>query len=133
MLGAELGKAGTPAIFGPNNLVFRFPAAYNQARELCQQPERLARIEEALRGVTGQPWKVRIEAEAASATPTGMPVAATNGTPAPRDRRSAKEEAEKVPLVKRALDVLGATIQRVDDGFGGSSPNGELTPGKEEV
>ena len=28
-----------------------------------------------------------------------------------------KEEAEKVPLVKRSLDILGATIQRVDDGF----------------
>ena len=33
-------------------------------------------------------------------------------------RRNAREEAEKLPLVKRAVDVLGATLQRVDEGFG---------------
>jgi hypothetical protein len=37
---------------------------------------------------------------------------------ASRPRRNPKEEAEKLPLVKRAVEVLGATIQRVDDNFG---------------
>ena len=50
----ELSKAGTPAIFGPNTLVFRFPASYNQTMEYVEQSERLARIEEALRRITGK-------------------------------------------------------------------------------
>jgi hypothetical protein len=33
-------------------------------------------------------------------------------------RRNAREGAEKLPLIKRALDVLGASFQRVDEGFG---------------
>jgi hypothetical protein len=35
-----------------------------------------------------------------------------------QSRRNPREDAEKEPLVKRALDVLGAQIVRVDDGFG---------------
>src|SRR5262249_5686149 len=33
MMSSELQKAGLPAISGPNTLVFRFPPAYNQARD----------------------------------------------------------------------------------------------------
>jgi DNA polymerase-3 subunit gamma/tau len=131
MLGSELRKAGTPAISGPNTLVFRFPAGYNQAREYCESPEQLARVEEAIRRITGKPWMVRIEADAGRAVPTpqGEP---TNGTPA-RPKRGPKEEAEKVPLVKRAVELLGATIQRVDEDFGEPAPPGTRQPEPEET
>ncbi len=43
-------------------------------------------------------------------------------------RRNAREEAEKLPLVQRALDVLGAALQRVDEGFG-VLPNVPTNPG----
>ncbi len=36
----------------------------------------------------------------------------------PRPRRNDRDEAEKEPLIKRALDVLGAQILRVPEGFG---------------
>jgi DNA polymerase-3 subunit gamma/tau len=133
MLGAELSKAGTPAISGPNTLVFRFPAGYNQAREYCQQPERLARVVDALLRVTGQAWKVHIEADAGGTAPAGS-IEPTNGSqPIARTRRPAREEAEKVPLVKRAVDILGATVQRVDDGFGDPRAGGVGSTGAEEA
>ena len=111
MLGSELAKAGAPAIIGPTTLVFRFPARYTQSKESVAKPDRVARIEEALRRVTEKPWVVKIEVDAATA-----PLVMAETAPA-KPKAMPKEEAEKVPVVKRALDVLGATIQRVDEGF----------------
>jgi hypothetical protein len=37
-----------------------------------------------------------------------------------RLRQNGAEEAERVPLVKRAIDLMGARVVRVDDGFGGA-------------
>jgi hypothetical protein len=124
MLGSELHKANLPAISGPNALVLSFPPAYNRAKEFCQAPERLARIEDAARKVIGRPCSIRVQGETAPApraergTLAGPESEAVNAPKAARPRRSAKEEAEKLPLVKRAVEVLGATIQRVDDNFG---------------
>jgi DNA polymerase-3 subunit gamma/tau len=119
VLATHLSKAGTPAISGPNSLVFRFPAGYNQECDYCQTPERLARVQEALLRVTGKPWTVRLEKASSSSSPaTAIVTEASKGTAsAARPRRNVREEAEKVPLVKRAVEVLGASIQRVDEGF----------------
>jgi DNA polymerase-3 subunit gamma/tau len=120
MLGSELRKAGTPAISGPNSLVFRFPAGYNQAMEYCSTPEQRARVEEAIRRVTGNPWTVLVETDASRMGPVAQ--AEPVNVPPLRAKREAKEEAEKVPLVKRTVEVLGATIQRVDEDFGEPAP-----------
>jgi DNA polymerase-3 subunit gamma/tau len=117
MLGNFLEKAGLPAITGPNSLVLRFSADYNQAREYCQEPARLAKIEEAVRKCTGRPWILRVEGGAISA-PATTPAPAVETPPAPPPRRNHRAEAEKEPLVKRAVDALGAQIVRVEDGFG---------------
>jgi DNA polymerase-3 subunit gamma/tau len=130
MLGSELRKAGTPAISGPNSLVFRFPVGYNQAREYCDSPEQRSRVEEAIRRVTGKPWTVHIESDAGQAV-SGVQSEPTNGPPI-RPKRTAKEEAEKVPLVKRAMDVLGATILRVEEDFGEPGPGGGRQAGPED-
>jgi DNA polymerase-3 subunit gamma/tau len=128
MLASEVGKANFLAISGPNTLVLRFPAAYNQAKEYCQQPDRLARLEEAVRKLTGRPWSVRVEVAAEPAAGPGNGAANGAGAARPRARRGAKEEAEKLPLVRRALDVLGATITRVDEGFGTAADAGAAAP-----
>jgi DNA polymerase-3 subunit gamma/tau len=114
MMASEVEKAGIPAIFGPNTLVLRFPPEYNAAREYCQEPGRVARLEEAVQKRTGQRWLLRVDASSSSAAPP--PVEPPRTMP-PRPRRNPREEAEKEPLIKRALDVLGAQIVRVDDGF----------------
>jgi hypothetical protein len=124
LLVRELEKGGIPAISGPNSLVLRFPAAYNQAQDFGQDGNRLRRLEEALRKMTGRPWTLRVESVATAAD---LPAPAASAA-APPPRRSAREEAEKVPLVKRALEVFGATVQRVDEGFG-AVPGTPAIPG----
>jgi DNA polymerase-3 subunit gamma/tau len=112
----ELERAGFPAIFAPNTLVLSFPAAYNQSQEFCQEPERLGRIEAALRKVTGQSWKLRLET-----LPGNGAINRDPPVPAPpvRPRQNGAEEAERVPIVRRAIDLMGARVIRVDDGFAG--------------
>ncbi len=117
MMASFLEKAGLPAIVGPNNLVLRFPSDYNQAREYCQEPTRLAKIEEAVRKGTGHSWILRVEAAAPAPTMAPAPAVETPASP----RRNHRAEAEKEPLIKRALDALGAQIVRVEDGFGEAS------------
>jgi len=142
MLARSLERGGIPAIFAPNTLVLRFPKEYNQAKEHCQDATCSATVETALRELTGQPWVLRVEglADATIAPSTALgdsPIAPSPAaTPsASGGRRNAREEAEKLPLVKRALDVLGAAMQRVDDGFGvppNARPNVEDAPGEDE-
>lgn len=118
MMAGNLEKAGIPAISGPNALVLRFPSEYNHQREYCQEPQRLARIEEALRRIAGPAWKVRLEGGTPGATdeqPEAPPEPAESTQTRTRRQR---EEASKEPLVKRAMEVLGAQIIRVDEGFG---------------
>jgi hypothetical protein len=50
--------------------------------------------------------------------PATTPTPAVEAAPAPPPRRNHRAEAEKEPLVKRAVDALGAQIVRVEDGFG---------------
>src|SRR5262249_11038892 len=59
-LASDLESAGFPAISGPNSLVVRFEVGYNSQRKHCQEPTSVSRIEDTLRRVTGQAWKIRI-------------------------------------------------------------------------
>jgi hypothetical protein len=125
MLGSDLRKASEVAIIGPNTLAIRFHPRYTQQREFCGNPERISRIEETLKKWCGRAWIVRVE-ELAGSVPA--PEGSANGSVPPGDaqaraRRSAKEDVlERVPLIRRAVDVFGAAIQRVDDGFGTQTP-----------
>ena len=117
MLASDLEKAEIPAISGPNTLVLRFPVGYNPEREHCQEPARVARIEELLRKLTGRAWNLRIESVSGSAAASPPPAAAETVTSQSRYRRQ-RAEALQEPLVKRATEVLGAQIVLVDEGFG---------------
>jgi DNA polymerase-3 subunit gamma/tau len=107
LLARSLEKGGLPAIFAPNNLVLRSSIDYNGAKDL---------VEAALKDLTGQRWSLQVE-DISDAANLNSP-----GVASPR--RNAREEAEKLPLVKRAIDVLGASLQRVDEGFGSISSGG---------
>ena len=89
-------------------------------------------MEDAVSRAAGKPWKVRIETDLASELPAAAPAPANGAVQSGRPRRAPKDEAEKVPLVKRALDVLGASIQRVEEGFGDSTA-AMREPGREEI
>src|SRR5262249_2360555 len=118
MLGGELNKVAIPAIIGPNTLVLRFAARYNASRQTWQAPDRTARVEDALRKLTGTAWQVKIETEPDSPSippGNGVPEGVGEVSPVARAARrgTVREEAEKLPLVKYAVEKLGATIQRV--------------------
>jgi DNA polymerase-3 subunit gamma/tau len=116
MLGSHLKKADLPAIFAPNTLVLRFPSSYNSEREHCQQPASVARVEDVLRRITTHGWNVRIES-------TGTDAAAARQVPDDPEQlqsryRRQRADALKEPLVQRAMEVLGAQLVEVDEGFG---------------
>jgi DNA polymerase-3 subunit gamma/tau len=113
MMASDLEKAGLPAISGPNTLVLRFPIGYNAQREHCNQPARVVRVEEALRKITGQACSLRIESAGTEAVPKP---GEAESVPSPYQRTRA--EAMKEPLVKRAMEALGAQILDVEEGFG---------------
>jgi DNA polymerase-3 subunit gamma/tau len=130
ILGAELEKAGELAISGPNTLVIRFRPGYNRAREFCQDPSRVSRVEELLRRVTGQTWQLRID----SAGGVGVETAPAADDPANSPSRTRRQRAEAVhePLLKRAIDVLGAQVVQLDDGFGSAPAAAAETDGNGE-
>jgi hypothetical protein len=118
ILAKELEKAGLPAIFGPNTLVLRFPASYNSHRERCQAPGNVEQVERTLRAITGHPCNVRIEAAGGEqpATAKDRPTEDTENSQS-RYRRQ-RSEAVKEPLIRRAMEVLGAQLVDMDEGFG---------------
>jgi DNA polymerase-3 subunit gamma/tau len=116
MLKASVEKAGLPAISGPNALVLSFPLGYNHQREHCQDPAGVARIEQALRKITGQSWNLRIESSS-DGPRDSLPTPEPNETPVPRPRKP-RAEVEQEPLIKRATDVLEARFVQLDEGFG---------------
>lgn len=143
MLAAELEKVPAPAIAGPNTLVLSVPAVYNQAVELLQEAERLRRVEDALQRATGRPLALRVESVASPEAEATAPVQSAPddaGNAVRPCRRNPREDIEKVPLIRRAMEALGASIQRVDEGFGaqpapaqGTSTGNEVSPDTEEL
>jgi DNA polymerase-3 subunit gamma/tau len=127
------------AISGPNDLVLRFPADYTQEKEYCLEPERFRRLEESFRKVLQTPCRVRIETAAemgetggpgnvarpsADSGPQVQRVSPAPDQPSAMDRRRHREEVQKIPLVKAALDMLDAQIVKLDDDFGQQVDNG---------
>ena len=121
MLGSDLGR-GVPAISGPNSLAIRFPPRYNHSQEQCQAPERLAHIEGVLAKITGQVWKLRIEAGGDEASP------AFAGADSPDPQRAVRRlTGSAQALFQRAEETLRAQVVREDEGFG-ALPAGDKLP-----
>jgi DNA polymerase-3 subunit gamma/tau len=116
MLAGNLEKVESVAISGPKSLVLRFPERYNLHQEHCQEPARLSRVAEALRRLTGQDWIVRVDS--ASSEAAALQPSAAEPDSSPSRYRRQRTEALQVPLVKRALEVLGAQFVQLDEGFG---------------
>jgi DNA polymerase-3 subunit gamma/tau len=128
MLASDLMK-GSPAISGPKTLVLCFPPRYNLERETCLEGGRIARLQEAVRKITGQTWNIRVE-EANPGTETPKPAEPGHLQPSYYRQRA---EAGQEPLVKRAIEQLGAQILRVDEGFGSVPAQASDRPETAEV
>src|SRR5262249_45304205 len=120
-LGNHLEKAGLPAISGPNHLVIRFPSGYTNESEYCQKAS--DRILKVIRETAGETWNLRIQSAGGEGASSQPPIAASIESSLSRNRRQ-REEAEKEPLIQKAMEVLGAEIVRIDDGFGAAPAAG---------
>lgn len=112
-LGTHLKVASLPAIFGPNTLAIRYSPRYNQAYEACASEANVLRLQDALRAVTGQPITARVELTGAAPGPADVP-----DRPTPVESPAARrQQLLGLPMFKKALDVFGAQVSKIDDGF----------------
>ncbi len=112
MLRATLQSHATPAILGPNSLALRFPAEYSAPYDATAIEEAVRRV---LRAVTQKEWTVRVERLPAATNPSNLAA-----TPPPRQERT--KDLLQLPLFKKAVEVLGAQLVRVDEGFNPAPP-----------
>ena len=110
------GRYERVAISGPNQLVVSFREAYTLDKERCERPERKARIEEALRQVTGQAIRVSFETIPETADQAPAPAAAS--------RRQKMRQLESQPLVRRAIELFEAEVTDFEE------PGSRQTRGK---
>ncbi len=127
-LANDLGKSDSLAISGPNSLVMRFPPGYNRPCERCQEPTQVKFLEGLLRQLTGQPWNLRFETGSGVGGPSTPSAAGEDTETSPARLRRQQEEALAAPLLKRAVDLLGAQVVRMDDGFGVVPPPSAARP-----
>jgi DNA polymerase-3 subunit gamma/tau len=120
MLASDLAKAGLPAISGPNTLVLRFPVNYNSERLHCEQPRNVARIEEVVRKITGQAWVMRIEKDGRELARSAGTVSESKSEPA-SNYRGQRAAAAREPVVRRLMDLFGAQLIDMEEGFGSST------------
>jgi DNA polymerase III subunit gamma/tau len=119
ILANELRKISNVAIFGPNTLVVRIPPRYNSHGDQYLDGNRLAKVEAALTKIVGQPCSIRLESAALDSN-DHVPVAEA-AAPAPSgtaQRQRQRAEVAQVPLVGKAMDVLGGQIMQMDEDFG---------------
>jgi DNA polymerase-3 subunit gamma/tau len=115
------GRAATASLVvrGPAAVALVFPNTAKAAFEYLQgSAARVAKIVETLSQLTGSSHAVNLELEhgpAAATTPESPKPEETRVNP--MARRLAKERAEEIPLVMRAMEVLKATVVHADEDF----------------
>lgn len=100
--GTYLRQAHSSAISGPNTLEILFPTRYDLGRRACERPEVLAKLESALRELTGQTIRVRLRAIAVDPQPES-----TEAAPKPTNGRRKIIDEPSDPLVAEVGRVFG--------------------------
>jgi DNA polymerase-3 subunit gamma/tau len=89
-------------------LAVYFPQRYNSCRLFCQRPENAAKLEAAVAAVVGGPVKIDFELVAGD-------VAEPAQAPRPAPVRQKMSEASQHPLVRRATELFGARMVRIEE------------------
>ena len=112
ILAKALRDAKMPAIFGPNSLAIRFAPDYSSSYDFCCSDRQAERLSEAFRQVTGTPATVKFDLDRMPSADDASQVPA-----APAAGGDRKKELLRLPLFRRAADVLAAQVWHVDDDF----------------
>ena len=79
----------------------------------------MTRIEGVLQKLTGCIWNVRIESASGEVAAAIQPQETPEETAPPQSRlRRQRQEVLQKPLVKKAVELLGAQILDMEEGFG---------------
>ena len=116
MLGSRAASASLK-VRGPGAVSLVFPASAKTSFDYLQgAPARLAKITEVLSQLSGSTHAVSMELEDG---PAPKPEQSKLDEPKmnPMARRMAKDRAEQIPLIQRAIEVLKATIIQADEDF----------------
>ncbi|VTR94885.1 dna polymerase iii subunit gamma tau : DNA polymerase III gamma and tau subunits OS=Blastopirellula marina DSM 3645 GN=DSM3645_28667 PE=4 SV=1: DNA_pol3_delta2: DNA_pol3_gamma3 [Gemmata massiliana] len=113
ILAKHLNSVSSYAISAPNSLVIRFPSSYSESHDTCSAETGSLRLADALKKVTGQTIALRFERDRA---PNSQPLV-REAQPSLASRGDVKQLLPSLPLFKKALDLFGAQIRQVDDGF----------------
>ncbi|MBL9125519.1 MAG: DNA polymerase III subunit gamma/tau [Planctomycetaceae bacterium] len=98
------------AISGPNQLVVAFPTKYTSSKSICERPERMLRLVQALAETAGGDWSLRFEV----LPPEGE--GASNAPPSrPAPRRDLITEKSQHPLVQKTVELFRARVARVEE------------------
>jgi len=100
-------KCESVAISGPNRLAVKFRKAYTTAIAYCERPQSRAKLEEALQRASGRPIRlefITLPDEPAAAAAAAKPVANV------QNRRRRMRDAERNPLIGRAIELFDAEI-----------------------
>jgi hypothetical protein len=99
------------AISGPNHLVLTFPRSYHFSKEYFERsPEHLGKVERALEQVVGRAVRVTLTVDETAAE-NSLPASTASGE---TSRAVTPGNADRDPLVQRAVSVFGATVVRVE-------------------
>ena len=108
------------AISGPNTLVLTFPKSYHFSKQFFDRsPEQLKRVEKAIERVVGRPVQARLAVDESKVPArdirpdSSLRESRTDTKPA--EKKST--EAERDPLVQRAITVFGATVVKTESGI----------------
>jgi DNA polymerase-3 subunit gamma/tau len=112
-------KAARQTFLPPATLLLGFPAHCAKERDLCMESSRTSRLEEALTKLTGKAITVRYEL-----LPEGAVAPPPRTDARPPKSAQQRQAALQEPLVKGAVEKLGAQLLKADDGFG-TPPTGE--------
>ncbi len=102
-----------PAIFGPTALAIRFPNGYTPAVDYLRDERNSEEIRKTLKKITGNDWQVRIEE--LPPDPKLTRVESSNGKST--GAASKRNDLLQLPFIRAAVDVLGAQLMKVEDGF----------------
>ena len=109
--GRSGGAFDSVALPRPTGWSFASSRAYALCKSACERPEQVARFEQALGEVTGQPIRVEFALIAESAGQSAPPAPPARVV-SPHQRLL---EVVGHPLVRRASELFGAQPIRVDD------------------
>ncbi len=116
---ARLGQS--VKLVAPNRLLVGFPKTYHSAKEFCERPDQMTKLNDALTQVVGR--NVRLDFEVLSGDDSVEVASAKPRQPA-ASRRQRLRAQEQHPMVRKAIELFGAELTGIEESSDDTRRNG---------